>query len=152
MFLTAMSQKTSTIQLIYHYPKLSWQSFFRRIRTQNSGTVALVQQLVSKRVDLLDGDLIDLLQGMLDTAVLAVVQFAATKPAHPRIGILQSQDDPSAQRALGNTALRFGDAITRHRRKHLADYLHYVGETPRKTRSIHGQRTTIGEDVQRGIH
>src|SRR5271165_4438200 len=72
---TMMSQKpstirsTSTIGLIYHRPKLLGQRSFRGIRTQNCGAVAPAQQPVGHRVDLLDGHLVDLLQGVLDAAV-----------------------------------------------------------------------------------
>src|ERR1700741_1560716 len=52
---TMMSQKPSTIRLIYHRPKLLGQRSFRGIRTQNGGAEALAQQPVCHRVDLLDG-------------------------------------------------------------------------------------------------
>src|ERR1700754_5026798 len=74
---TGMSQKPSTIALIYHRPKLWWQHSFRAVGTENRRTVALAEQLAGQRVDLLDGDRIDLLQGVLDAAVQAVVQLTA---------------------------------------------------------------------------
>src|SRR5437879_3974102 len=80
---TVMSQKPSTIRLIYHRPKLLGQRPFRWIRPQNRSAVALAQQPVRHRVDLLDGNLVDLPQGVLDAAVFAVVQFAAADAAHP---------------------------------------------------------------------
>src|SRR5271163_1679697 len=75
---TAMSQKPSTIRLIYHRPKLLGQGSFRRIRTYNRSAVALAQQPVGHRVDLFDCHFADSLQAVLDAAVLAVVQFVAT--------------------------------------------------------------------------
>src|SRR6201998_999267 len=69
---TAMSQNPSTTRLIYHRPKLLGQRSFRRIRTQHCGAVAFAQQPVGNRVDLLDGHLVNPLQGVLDAAVFAV--------------------------------------------------------------------------------
>src|ERR1700756_1318287 len=112
---TVMSQKprtlwsTSTMRLIYHRPKLLGQRSFRRIRTQHSGAVALAEQPVGDRVDLLDGHLVDPLQGVLDAAVFAVVQLAAADAAHPRAGVLEPQHKTAAQRALGDAAFRLGD-------------------------------------------
>src|SRR5580693_10550988 len=91
---TAISQKPSTIRLIYHRPKLLRQRSFRSIRTQNSGTVALGQQPAGHRVVLVDGDLVDPPQGVLDAAVLAIVQFATTDATHTRTGVFQAEDDP----------------------------------------------------------
>src|ERR1700730_13607952 len=75
---TAISQKPSTMRLIYHRPKLLWQRSFRGIWPQHGGAVGLAQQPAGHRVDLLDGHLVDSLQGVLDAAVFTVVQLAAT--------------------------------------------------------------------------
>src|SRR6516165_342377 len=108
---TAISQKPSTIRLIYHRPKLLGQRSFRGIRAQNGGTVVLGEQAAGHRVDLLDGHPVDLLQGVLDAAMSAVVQFAAADAAHPGAGVLESEDEPAAQRALGDAAFLLGDAV-----------------------------------------
>src|SRR6185437_1403230 len=79
----AMSQKPSTIALTYHRPKLLGQRSFGVIGTQDRPAVTLAQQLAGHRVDLLNGDRVDLPQRVLDAAVLAVVQFAAADSAHP---------------------------------------------------------------------
>src|ERR1700756_4379080 len=132
---TVMSQKpstlwsTSSIGLIYHRPKLLGQRPFRRVRTQDRGAVALAQQPVGHRVDLLDGHRVDLLQGVLDAAVFAVVQFAAADAAHPGAGVLQPEDETAAQRALGDAAFRLGDAVACHRFEHLGGHGHDVVET-----------------------
>src|SRR5271166_6251144 len=93
---TMRSQKPSTIGLIYHRPKLLRQRSFRAIRAQDRGAEGLAQQSAGDRVDLVEGDRVDLLQGVLDAAVRAVVQLAATDAAHPRAGILQTQNQPAA--------------------------------------------------------
>src|SRR5262245_64140588 len=103
-------------------PKRLWQRPFRSVWAQDRGAVGPGQQLVRDGVDVLDGDRLDLVEGVRDAAVCAVVELAAANAVHPRTGILQPQHQTAAQRALGYSTFRLGDAVARHLLEHLSGH------------------------------
>src|ERR1700709_689560 len=70
---TSRSQKPSTIALPRHCPKLLRQRFFRLMRAEYGCAVGLDEKLTRNGIDLVQGDLIELLQRPVDASVLSVV-------------------------------------------------------------------------------
>ena len=110
------------------------------------------QHLAGHRVDLIDGDVVDALQGVGNGAVLAVVEFTAAEAIHPGRRIFQSEHQRTAQRTLGDPALAVGDAVAGHRLKHLVGQSHHLVESFRQATGIDGEGSAVRERVDGRIH
>src|ERR1700730_4937502 len=94
---TSRSQKPSTIALPRHFPKLLRQRLFRWMRPENGCAIRFAEELARRRVDLVQGDLIELLQRPVDTSVFSVVEFAPADAVHPGTGVLEAEHQPAPQ-------------------------------------------------------
>src|SRR3954447_20314747 len=126
-------------------PKRLGQSLFGPLRPQDGGTVRSSQQLVCDGVDILEGDSVDLAEGVRDAAVFAVVELAAADSVHPRTGILQSEHQPAAQRALGDATFCFGDAVARHLLEYFGRHPDHLVEPFGLTPGVDRQRAAVGK-------
>src|SRR3712207_8634869 len=70
-------------------------TLFRSLRPQDGRAVRAGQQPVRDGVHLVERDRLDLRQGLLDAAMLAVVQLAAADAIHPRPGVFRSEEHTS---------------------------------------------------------
>src|SRR5882757_203750 len=82
-------------QLSWNTPKRLWQRLFRSLWAQNRGAVGSGQQLTRDGVHLLEGDIVDLAEGVRDAAVFAVVELTAADAVHPGAGVLQPEHQPA---------------------------------------------------------
>src|SRR3954470_2098574 len=126
-------------------PKRLWQRLFRSLWAQDGGAVGAGQQWVRDGIDFLEGDAFDLGEGLRDAAVFTVVELAAADAVHPRPGILQPEHQPAAQRSLGDSAFRFGDAVARHLLEHFGGHPDHFVESLGLARGVDRQRPSVGE-------
>ena len=67
------------------------------MRPKNSCAVRFAEELARDHVDLVQGDLIELLQRPVNTSVFSVVEFAPANAVHPGTGVLQAEHQPAPQ-------------------------------------------------------